>query len=221
MQNIPPAVAQETGNVSLSSTSSHSGSLPAPTSSSSTMNLSSAPNMGTTTSWVPTGPSFNLTSGMPGTPGTPGPPGIAHPVQISFNPTAPSAPIDSSSVALRPSMQIAPVASSAVQPQVGAPYLSLSSMGAPPQGVWLQSPQIGGFPRPPFLPYPAAFPGPFPLPAHVMPLPSVPLPDSQPPGVIPVGNTAAISSPSAASGHQLAGSSGIQIELPHPGIGMI
>ncbi|CAB4295957.1 unnamed protein product [Prunus armeniaca] len=216
--NIPPDLAQETGNVSLSSTSSHSGSLPAPTSSSSTMNLSSAPNMGTTTSWVPTAPSFNLTSGMPGTPGTPGPPGIAHPVQISFNPTAPSAPIDSSSVALRPSMQMAPVASSAVQPQVGAPYSSLSSMGAPPQGVWLQSPQIGGFPRPPFLPYPAAFPVPFPLPAHVMPLPSVPLPDSQPPGVTPVGNTAAISSPSAASGHQLAGFSGIQIELPLPGI---
>ncbi|XP_048428823.1 pre-mRNA-processing protein 40C-like isoform X2 [Pyrus x bretschneideri] len=214
--NITPATAQETGNASLSSTSLHSGSLPAPTSSS-TVNISSAPNAGPKASWVLTAPSFNMTPGMPGTPRTPGLPGIAHSVQISFNPTAPSAPIDSSSVALRPNMQAVPVASSAVQPHVGSPYPSLSAMGAP----WLPSPQIGGLPRPPFLPYPAAFPGPFPLPAHVMPLSSVPLPDSQPPGVTPVGNTVANSLSSVGSGHQLAGSSGMQKELPHPGVGML
>ncbi|XP_048440932.1 pre-mRNA-processing protein 40C isoform X2 [Pyrus x bretschneideri] len=212
--NIPPAVAQETGNALLSSTSTHSGSLPAPTSSNSTMNISSTPNAGPKTLWVSTAPSFNMTPGMPGTPRTPGPPGIAHSVQISFNPTAPSAPIDSS-VANRPSMQAVPVASSAVQPHVGAPYPSLSAMGAP----WLSSPQIGGLARPPFLPYPAAFPGPFPLPAHVMPLASVPLPDSQPPGVTPVGNTAANSVSSVGSGHQSAGSSAMQKELSHPGVG--
>nr|XP_028947374.1 pre-mRNA-processing protein 40C-like [Malus domestica] len=156
-----------------------------------------------------------MTPGMPGTPRTPGLPGIAHSVQISFNPTAPSARIDSSSVALRPNMQAVPVASSAVHPHVGPPYPSLSAMGAP----WLPSPQIGGLPRPPFLPYPAAFPGPFPLPVHVMPLSSVPLPDSQPPGVTPVGNTVANSLSSVGSRHQLAGSSGMQKELPHPGVG--
>ncbi|KAM1540942.1 hypothetical protein PS1_010930 [Malus domestica] len=212
--NITPATAQETGNASLSSTSLHSGSLPAPTSSS-TVNISSAPNAGPKASLVPTVPSFNMTPGMPGTPRTPGLPGIAHSVQISFNPTAPSAPIDSSSVALRPNMQAVPVASSAVHPHVGPPYPSLSAMGAP----WLPSPQIGGVPRPPFLPYPAAFPGPFPLPVHVMPLSSVPLPDSQPPGVTPVGNTVANSLSSVGSRHQLAGSSGMQKELPHPGVG--
>ncbi|KAM1846586.1 hypothetical protein ACFX14_010981 [Malus domestica] len=212
--NITPATAQETGNASLSSTSLHSGSLPAPTSSS-TVNISSAPNAGPKASLVPTVPSFNMTPGMPGTPRTPGLPGIAHSVQISFNPTAPSAPIDSSSVALRPNMQAVPVASSAVHPHVGPPYPSLSAMGAP----WLPSPQIGGLPRPPFLPYPAAFPGPFPLPVHVMPLSSVPLPDSQPPGVTPVGNTVANYLSSVGSRHQLAGSSGMQKELPHPGVG--
>lgn len=184
------------------------------------MTLSSAPNVGPTTSWVPTTPSFNMTHGMPGTPGTPGtpgPPGTAHSAQMPFNMTA---PVDSSSVATRPSLQTVPFGSSSVQPQAGVPYPSLPAMGAPHHGVWLQSPQMGGVPRSPYQPYPVAFPGPFPLPAHVMPLPSVPVPDSQPPGVTPVGNAVAISL-SSTSGHQLAPSSWMQTELPPPGIGML
>jgi transcription elongation regulator 1 len=93
-------------------------------------------------------------------------------------------------------------------------------MAPPPQGIWLQPPQMGGIPRSPFQPYPTAFPGPFPLPARGMPLPSVPLPDSQPPGVTPVGTALAISVSSAASGHMLAGTLKTQTELPPPGIGM-
>ncbi|XP_061991410.1 pre-mRNA-processing protein 40C isoform X1 [Rosa rugosa] len=214
MQNVSPAIAQETGNASLSSTSSHSGYLAASTSSSSTMALSSAPNVGPTTSWVPTTPSFNMTHGMPG---TPGPSGTAHSLQMSFNLTARSAPVDSSSIALRPSLQTPSAGSSAVQPQAGVPYPSLPAMAANPHGVWLQSPQMEGVPRSPFQAYPAAFPGPFPLPTRVMPPPSVLIPDSQPPGVTPVGNTVATSL-SSSSRHQLAPSSWMQTELPHPGI---
>nr|XP_004297757.2 PREDICTED: pre-mRNA-processing protein 40C isoform X2 [Fragaria vesca subsp. vesca] len=143
---VSPAIAQETGTVSSSSTT-------ASTSSNSTMALSSAPNVGPTTLWVPTTPSFNMTHGMPG---TPGPPGTTHSVQMSFNPNARSAPVDSSSIAFRPSLQTLPIASSA----------------ANPHGVWLQSPQMEGIPRSPFQPHPAAFPGPFSLPTHVMPPPS-------------------------------------------------
>lgn len=68
------------------------------------------------------------------------------------------------------------------------PYPSLPAMGAtPPQGLWMQPP-----PRPPLLPYPqpAAFSASFPSAVRHMPLPSVPLPDPQPPGVTPVVTSA-------------------------------
>ncbi|XP_050372348.1 pre-mRNA-processing protein 40C isoform X2 [Argentina anserina] len=155
--------------------------------------------------------SFNTRHGMPG------PPGTAHSVQLSFNPTAQSAPVDSSFVALRPSLQTHPIASSSVQPHAGAPYPSLPGMVANPHGVWVQSPQMEGITRLPFQPYPAAFPDPFPLPTRVMPPPSVSISDSQPPGVTPIGHTVAISL-SSTSGHQLAPSSWMQTGLPHSGI---
>jgi len=75
-------------------------------------------------------------------------------------------------------------------------------MAALPQGIWLQPPQMGCIPRSTFQPYPTAFP------------------DSQPPGVTPVGTALAISVSSAASGHMLAGTLKTQTELPPPGIGM-
>ena len=80
---------------------------------------------------------------------------------------------------------------------------------------------MGGLPRPPFVPYPAVYPTPFPLPAHGMPLPSVPLPDSQPPGVTPVGTAGGTPISAAVSGHHLANTSGMLSELPPPGIGML
>lgn len=164
-----------------------------------------APNLGSTTSWVPPGVAVTMAPGAPGTPGTPGPPGIMQST-------------DSSLTVLRPSVPACPVAlNSGSQPQMGVLYPPLSAMAAPPpQGLWLQPPQMGGVPRLPTLPYPAAFPGPFPMLARGMP-PSVPVPDSQPPGVTPVGNTGAIPM-SSASSVQVAGSSGIRAELPASGL---
>jgi transcription elongation regulator 1 len=214
-------VAQEAGNFSSASTFSESVSLPADTSSSSTIPVSSTPNLIQAISWMPSAPSFSMPTGMPGTPGTPGPPGIATSTPISSHRTFPSAVMDSSSAVLRPTMPTAPMMSnSSVQPQICAPYASFPAMAPPPQGMWLPPPQMGGIPRSPFQAYPTAFPGPYPLPARGMPLPSVPLPDSQPPGVTPMGTALAISVSSAASGHMLAGTLKTQTELPPPGIGM-
>jgi transcription elongation regulator 1 len=184
--------------LSSASAISQSVSLPADTSSSSTITVSST--FSQAPSWMPSAPSFSMPPGMPG---TPGPPGIAMSAPISSNPTVPSSAMDSSSSAVpRP-------------PMLTNPY----AMAPPPQALWLQPPQMGVIPRsPPFLPYPAAFPGPFPLPARGMPLPSVPLPDSQPPGVTPVGFATATSA-SSAPGHLFSGTLGMQTELPPPGIG--
>ncbi|XP_062164261.1 pre-mRNA-processing protein 40C isoform X2 [Alnus glutinosa] len=216
--NTSAAVTQAAGIFPSASTISQSVSLPADTSSSSTIPVSSTPNLSQATSWMPSAPSFSMPTGMPGTPGTPGPPGIATSAPISSSLTFPSAVMDSSSSAvLRPTMPTAPIASnSIVQPQICPPYASFPAMAPPPQGIWLQPPQMGGIPMSPFQPYPTAFPGPFPLPARGMPLPSVPLPDSQPPGVTPVGTALAISVSSAASGHMLAGTLKTQTELPPP-----
>uniref|UniRef100_A0A2N9IEN5 Pre-mRNA-processing protein 40C n=1 Tax=Fagus sylvatica TaxID=28930 RepID=A0A2N9IEN5_FAGSY len=195
--NTSIAVTQEAGNLSSASAISQSVSLPADTSSSSTITVSST--FSQAPSWMPSAPSFSMPPGMTG---TPGPPGIAMSAPISSNPTVPSSAMDSSSSAVpRP-------------PMLTNPY----AMAPPPQALWLQPPQMGVIPRsPPFLPYPAAFPGPFPLPARGMPLPSVPLPDSQPPGVTPVGFATATSA-SSAPGHLFSGTLGMQTELPPPGI---
>jgi transcription elongation regulator 1 len=77
---------------------------------------------------------------------------------------------------------------------------------------------MSGTLRPPFNQYPAAFPGPFPFPARGVALPAVPVPDSQPPGVTPVG-AASISAPSA-PGHLLKGTSGVQTEVVSAHTGM-
>ncbi|KAI5402846.1 hypothetical protein KIW84_050443 [Lathyrus oleraceus] len=67
-----------------------------------------------------------------------------------------------------------------------------------------------GLPRPPFHQYPAAFPGPFPFPARGVTLPTVPVPDSQPPGVTPVGPVGI--STFSGSGHHFRGTPGLQAE---------
>lgn len=175
-----------------------------------------APNVGSTTSWVPPA-AFNMPPGTPGTPGTLGPPGILQTTQISSNITVGPMAMDTSLTVQRPIMPLpmgAMASNSAVQQQIGVPYQSLPSMAPPPQGPWLQpSPQMGGIPRLPNLLYPAAFPGPFPSMARGIP-PSVPGSDSQPPGVAPVGNTRLTPTPFAASVQPVvAGSSGTRMEL--------
>ncbi|KAF3431764.1 hypothetical protein FNV43_RR26500 [Rhamnella rubrinervis] len=167
-----------------------------------------------------------LPTGLPFTmapPGTPGPPGTLQSANLTASSSV-AADSSSSTAAQRPSMPTA-TATGPVQPQMGAgaPYASLPALaGLPPQGVWLQQrPQmVGGgvpVPRVPIVPYTATFPGPGPGPGPgpfpLMPvprgfhLPSVSIPDSQPPGVTPVSMS------STASSHQLAGPSGMHSEV--------
>ncbi|KAK9275107.1 hypothetical protein L1049_022366 [Liquidambar formosana] len=127
------------------------------------MSSSLTPNLGPATLWMPAAPSFSVPPGMPGTPGTPGPPGIGQSAPLSSNMAVPSATMDSSSAAvLRPIMSSGPVPSNpAIQQQIYPTYPSLPAVAASPQGLWLQPPQMGGLPRPPFLSYPACFSWPF------------------------------------------------------------
>ncbi|KAI3713946.1 hypothetical protein L1987_72534 [Smallanthus sonchifolius] len=93
---------------------------------------------------------------------------------------APRVSVTSGSPGRPPSTSVQP--SSSPQQPFYATYASNPPMVGPPQGVWLQPPPIGGLSRPQLLPYPPAFPGPFPLPAQRMQLPSVPPSNAQPPG---------------------------------------
>lgn len=173
----------------------------------------SDPNYRPATSWMPNAPTFPVHPVMSGTPGNPGPPGLAKPAMIPSNPAGPSPGTDSPAAAvLRQNMPTAALASDPTATQKGLPYPPAPSMVAPPQGYWLQPPQMGGVLRPPFLQYPAAFPSPFPFPARGVTLPAVPVPDSQPPGVTPVGGASGTSA-SSASGHQPRGTTGLQAEV--------
>ncbi|XP_027354873.1 pre-mRNA-processing protein 40C isoform X2 [Abrus precatorius] len=208
--NISDSVAQDVSKLSSASSIPHS--TPAHTSSS-IMPRPSDSNYRPATSWMPTAPSFPVHPVVP-TPGNPGPPGLASTVTISSNSAALPTGTDSSSAAvLRPSMPSAAIAPDPSAPQKGLPYPSMPAMAASPQGLWLQPPQMSGVLRPPFLQYPAPFPGPFPFPARGVTLPAVPIPDSQPPGVTPVGAGGGMSVPSAAAGHQLRGTTALPTEV--------
>lgn len=106
-----------------------------------------------------------------------------------------------------------------VPAHVHAPHPSLSAVAAPSQGFWLQPMQMGGMHRLPAMPYPATFPGPFPLMAGGMPPPSTAVLGSHPPGVNPLLNTGVIPAPSAGTVHQLSGPSEMKMELPTSGTG--
>ncbi|KAL4394748.1 hypothetical protein HN51_022644 [Arachis hypogaea] len=192
-----------------SSVSSVPHSVPAHTS---IMPPPSDPNFRPTTSWMPTPLSFPGHPVMPGAPGNPAPPGLTSSI-ISTNLAAPPSTVSSSAAPLRPNMPAAAIASDPTLTQKGTPYASMPRMVAPPpQGFWLQPPQMSGILRPPFLQYPAAFPGPFPYPVRGVNPPAVTLPDSQPPGVTPVNATAATSAPSA-SDNQLRQGTDLQTDL--------
>lgn len=83
----------------------------------------------------------------------------------------------------------------------------------------MQHPPMGGFPRPPFVPYPSIYPGPFHSAASSMPLPS-PSFDSQPPGVSPLGMSPFALSTTTSTSQSLV-ISGTQTGLPPQGIGML
>ncbi|KAG8657638.1 hypothetical protein MANES_03G080900v8 [Manihot esculenta] len=209
--SVPQASA-----LSAASTVSQSIPLPLHSPSSSTKTLSSSPNLGPSPSHIPITTPFLVPPGSAGTPVTPGPSGL-----VSCAPmTLPSVAVDSASNSVqRPIMLATTTASNPVVQQQNYPtYPSLPAIAASPQGLWFQPPQIGGMPRPPFMPYPTVFTGSFPLPAHAVSRPSFPSHDSQPPGVTPIGTAGANPPLSSASGHQYIGTPGMQKELPPPGI---
>ncbi|WRX16612.1 WW domain - like 2 [Theobroma cacao] len=189
----------------------HTGPSPVHSFSNFTMNASSTPNFAPVTSWMPTTQSFPMSTESSGTSGTAGHPGLVPSVQMI---TA-SAAVDSPSSAVpRPS---APVSSNqAVQQQIYPTYTPLPSMASSPQGFWMQHPPMGGFPRPPFVPYPTIYPGPFPSASSGMPHPA-PSSDSQPPGVSPLA-TSPFAPSIAIPANQSSVASGIQTGFPPQGI---
>ncbi|XWS69410.1 hypothetical protein CRYUN_Cryun04dG0176600 [Craigia yunnanensis] len=175
------------------------------------MNASTTPNFAPVTSWMPTTPSFPMSTGSSGTSGTPGHPGLVPSVQM----IAASVAVDSPSSAVpRPSASVS--LNPAVQQQIYPTYTSLPSMASSPQGFWMQHPPIGGFPRPPFVAYPTIYPGPFPSASCGMPL-HAPSSDSQPPGVGPLGMSPFAPSTATPANQSLV-TSGIPTGLPPQGI---
>ncbi|KAL0562158.1 hypothetical protein IC582_002610 [Cucumis melo] len=203
--------------MSSASTVSQSVSLPAPPTSNSVANGSSIPNLIPSTSPVPPAPSFHIHQLPPVAPMVPGPPGMSPSTPlVSTGPAVLFPPTDSASTIPGPNMHAIhnPIHPSA-RPQICGSYPSLTPVVSPPHAMWFQPPQLGAMPRPPFIPYSASYHGPLPFPARGMPLPSVPLPDPQPPGVTPVQVASAIPVPSG-HGNQLIGNSLIQTDSNHP-----
>ncbi|KAF8021721.1 hypothetical protein BT93_G2001 [Corymbia citriodora subsp. variegata] len=210
MQNTSGNVAPDAG-VSPSASTSQLDRLPGqPPQKDVVSNISPA------TAWTSSSRPFSLSTGVPGTPGLPGPPGLTPPAPVSSNPMTPSLTSDPSPAPLRPNIVGGPIATNpGVQPQLYSAYPSMPPMAANPQALWLQPPQMSGMARPPFMPYPAVLPGPFPFPAHGMPISSMPSPDPQPPGVAPSGSAGGMLS-SSVPGQQVASNSATQtLVQPH------
>ncbi|KAK3021870.1 hypothetical protein RJ639_047792 [Escallonia herrerae] len=213
--NAATNVAQESSSASSAPSPSHSVSQSAHTTS---IPASLKPSFIPTTFWTPTASSFQMPPGVPGTLAMHGTTGIVPSVPQLSDMTQQSVSVNSSSVQSRPTVPFVPGPSnSALQQHTYSSYPSVLPLAVLPQGLWLQPPQMSGSSRPSLLPYLASFSAPFPLSTHGMPLPSVLLPDSQPPGVTPVVFPGGTSTSSAASGNQQAVASGVHPEVP-PGI---
>ncbi|KMT02659.1 hypothetical protein BVRB_9g203360 [Beta vulgaris subsp. vulgaris] len=186
-------------------------------SSSASVSSSSGTTASSMSNMSPVATSVSLHSGSPAVPMIPGLPVQGASNVLSSSPSVSSAVMSSFSPAvLRPVVpMVLPPSNPAVQPQVYPMYATIPSVGASPQPFWLQPPQMAGL-RPPFLQYPPAYPGPFNLAARGMSLPSVPLPDAQPPGITPVVFPGGVR-PVAVSGMQMAHISVMQPEVPPPG----
>ncbi|XP_043693895.1 pre-mRNA-processing protein 40C isoform X2 [Telopea speciosissima] len=215
--NASATVVKGAGTSSATSSSAQSVPLSVNTSSSS-MTIPVSHNSYPATIWMSTAPSFPGSVGMLGTPGTPGPPGIAPSASMSTVAVRLAAPDSSSTAVPRPLITSTTAAPSnpILQQPIYPPYSPLLPMAPSPQG-WL-TPQIGGLQRPPFLQYPGVLPGPFPMPIRGMPVPSVPIPESQPSGVSPIGPPGGTPTSSVGSGNQLVNNTGKQSEVSSPGI---
>ncbi|PIA35463.1 hypothetical protein AQUCO_03500079v1 [Aquilegia coerulea] len=204
--NASTAALREGGTCIVSSSGSQSLSVAAHSSLSSS-STAATPNLYPTTMWMPT-PSFTAHPGMGGSPATPGPPGIHLSGPFCSNNTVRSmSPVMPFTATLPPN---------SVAQQIYPTFQSLPAMAPPPQAHWLQPPQIAGIQRPQYLQYPAMITNPFPLPVRGQPHPSFSLPDSQPPGISPLGPSGGTSLDSMGSVQHVR-SSGMQSELPPPG----
>ena len=183
---------------------SSSGSSPVQVSSNSLITVSSMSNVSQASTSMSNAPSVALNSSSPG---------HATPTVLSSSPSVSSAVIGSfPPVVIRPVVPVAPHPSSvAVQPQPYPSYATIPAVGSSPQQLWLPPHQMGGF-RPSLLPYNSSFAGPFGFVARGVSLPSVPVPDAQPPGFTPIGKAGAVT--------QMAHSSAMKYEVPPPGIGL-
>lgn len=208
MQNTSGNVAPDAGVSSSASTTSQLDRLPGqPPQKDVVSNISPA------TARASSPRPFSLSTGVPGTPALPGPPGLTPPAPVSSNSMIPSLTSDPSPSSLRPNIVSGRVATNpGVQPQVYSAYPSMPPMAANPQALWLQPPQMSGMARPPFVPYPAVLPSPFPFPATGGPISSMPSPDPQPPGVTPSGSAGGMLL-SSVPGQQVAGNSATQTEV--------
>lgn len=212
IQNVPDS-AQRDG-----SAMSKFGSSPIHTSASPTTTVSTPSNYSQAAASTSSVPSFASPSVVPGSFATRGLPGVVG-SSVPSTPAVSSATMGSfSPVFLRPVVQPAPLPSNPTfQPHVYQQFPAMPSTGIPPQAHWLQAPQMGGL-RTPFLPCPPVYPGPFALAARGVSLPSIPLPDPQPPGITPVVNPSGVLPPPVtASGIQMTQNSGMQSEVLPPG----
>ncbi|CAO2833014.1 unnamed protein product, partial [Amaranthus hypochondriacus] len=180
---------------------SSSGSSPVQVSSSSLITVSSMSNVNQASTSMSSAPPVALNSSSLG---------HATPTMLSSSPISSVVIGSFSPVGIRPVVPVAPhISSIAVQPQPYTPYATIPAAGSSPQPLWLPPHQMGGF-RPSLLPYHSSFPGPFGFAARGVSLPSVPVPDAQPPGFTPIGKAGAVT--------QMAHNPAMQYEVPPPGI---
>ncbi|KAK4388033.1 Pre-processing protein 40C [Sesamum angolense] len=189
---------------STSSPAVQSASHPALPSSSPSATYFASNNFNNMATWIPPPPAFQVPRLMLNTPVTPAPPGIASSLPSPSNSVVQTSSLESAAPP-RTFMPAAPVLSNpSTQHNVISMYPSPSPQAAPP-GPWLQPQQISAFARPPFSPFAAVVPGPFPTPTRGMPPVSVALPDIQPPGVPPAvsavgASTSAVGQPAIGFG---------------------
>lgn len=126
---------------------------------------------------APTAPSSHKAPGLPGFV-VPSTPIMSSPAVSATNSSSVRMPVVSASLA---------ATNPPMQQHMYPPFPSITPPGASPQGQWLP-PQVSGALRPPYLPYPPVYPGPFPLAVRGTVLPPAISPSSLPPGVTPVGD---------------------------------
>lgn len=214
-------MTEETSSVSSTPSTSQMFSWHANPASNSPMVVPSAHNVTASTLWMPTAPSFHVPPRMSGPAVAPGHSGMSS--FMAVPPVSPATTDSSSSALPRPIVPVAPLPfNPTVRHQMYPPYASVPPpppAAVPSHGTWFPSPHLSGLPRPPFIPHSAVISSPYPLPPRGVALPSIPLPDVQPPGVTPVGPFAGSSMLPVASGSLASTTLGALSQEAPPGTG--